>query len=159
MNEQQVTPQGAIWVKNFKLRDSISNFISTRNIECPKCKCHFQDDLDEIEQGELNETIINHVMTVKLKTVREKFIAIYNPKKSLSTHPDYFLYVYQAYTGAPAVYPFTTTTSKYENRGTESRQGQVNTRFDSHTSTGDIKSTTPSASTTSSTFNSEGKNG
>ena len=99
-------PHGAIWVKNFKLRQSISNFISTRSVECPKCKSHFQDNLSESDEVELNDTIVNHVMTVKVKALREKFIAIFNPRKSVSTHPDYFLYVYQAYTGANSVYPF-----------------------------------------------------
>lgn len=125
MNETSNSiPQGAIWVKNFKLRASISAFISTRDLECPGCKHHYQDELDEIEEGELNETIVNHVMTVKIKTVREKYIALYNPKKSLSTHPDYFLYVYQAFTGAPAVYPFNDGKSGAKDRNTVTIKGQ-----------------------------------
>src|SRR3990167_5372199 len=121
---QQTVAQGAIWVKNYKLRQSIANYISTRNIECTKCHHHFQADMSNVEEQELNETITNHVMTVKLKSVREKFIAIFNPRKSLSTHPDYLLYVYQAYTGAPSVYPFSNASSDTENRATFTAQGQ-----------------------------------
>lgn len=105
-------PQGAIWVKNYKLRQSVMNFISTRDVECTKCHNHFQADLTPREEQELNDTIINQVMIVKITTLREKFIALCNPRKSLSYHPDYFVYCYQAYTGAPKVYPFTTTTTK-----------------------------------------------
>ena len=139
--EQRVIPQGAIWIKNFKMRKAISNFISTRSIECPKCHCHFQDDLNNSQEQDLNETIVNHVMTVKLKAVREKFIAIYNPKKSLSTHPDYFMYVYQAYTGAPSVYPFSHSSSSSENRTTVTGQGQETTENTSNYTTGTSKFT------------------
>lgn len=137
---QQVIPQGAIWVKNYKLRQSIGNFISTRNVECNKCHSHFQSDLSEVEEQELNDVIVNHVMTVKLKAVREKFIAIFNPKKSLSTHPDFFLYVYQAYTGAPSVYPFPNASTESANRATFTAQGQGGIKPTPHHSTGTSQS-------------------
>lgn len=122
----QTIPQGAIWVKNFKLRQSVSNFISTRSMECPACKCHFQADLSEPEEEELNETLVNHIMTVKVKALREKFIAIYNPRQSLSTHPSYFLYVYQAYTGASSVYPFASSSTNEATGTVASTQRQNN---------------------------------
>ena len=139
-------PQGAIWVKNYKLRKTIANFVGTRDLECPKCHSHFQDDLSESEEQDLNETVINHVMTVKLKSVREKFIAIYNPKKSLSTHPDYFLYVYQAYTGAPAVYPFSNTSSAPTDRVDVTGKGQAESRISTDNTTGTYQSTPDSSS-------------
>ena len=105
-------PQGAIWVKNYKLRQSVATFISTKDVECPECHHHFNDVLSETQEAELYDTIVNQVMTVKIKILREKFIAISNTRKVVSTHPDYFLYVYQTHTGAPAVYPFASSTSK-----------------------------------------------
>ena len=121
----ETVAQGAIWVKNFKLRQSISNFIATRALECPRCKHHYQDDLSETQEDSLNETITNHVMKVKIRSMREKYIAIYNPKASLPTHPNYFLYVYQAFTGAPAVYPFTSKEPFGTSRTFESKPGQT----------------------------------
>lgn len=129
--------QGAIWVKNFKLRASISNFLSTRNIECPSCHSHFQDDLSEIEEESLNEAIVNHVLMVKVKALREKFIAIYNPRKSLSTHPDYFLHVYQAYTGAASVSPFAPSTSNASEGRVETTGRLEPSATSTHHSTGD----------------------
>lgn len=133
--------QGAIWVKNFKLRQSVSNFISTRDLECPNCRHHFQLDLSEPEEESLNEAIVNHVMTVKIRSMREKYIAIFNPKKSLSTHPDYFLHVYQAFTGAPAVYPFTTKESDGTSRNFKPDEGQTGFNETSCTTTRACQST------------------
>ena|SRR3990167_7701262 len=136
LEKEKTIPQGAIWVKNFKLRQSIGNFISTKSVECPKCRNHFQDRLNEVQEEELNEVIVNHVMTVKLKVLREKFIAIYNPRKSLSTHPDYFLYVYQAHTGAPSVYPFSNTISSTTQGNSGLAQGISRTEADKNMATG-----------------------
>ena len=137
----ETIPQGAIWVKNYRLRKNISNFISTRNIECPKCRAHFQDELTETQEADLNETVVNHVMTVKIKAMREKYIAIYNPKASLSTHPSYFLYVYQAYTGAPSVYPFTDSPAGQTDRVSVSiGQRQTSAGKDTRLTTGTYQS-------------------
>lgn len=105
---QAIQNEGGIWVKNFKLKKAVSDFVSTMDIDCPKCHTHFQHTMSEAQEADLNEALVNHVLVVKVRSLREKHIAIFNPKKCLSTHPDYFLYVYQAYTGAPAVYPFST---------------------------------------------------
>lgn len=66
-------------------------------------------------------TLESHHLEVKINVtkvdgkeveIREKHIAIRNGKKTRSSQPDYFLHVYQPYTGACPVPPFKTRRSQ-----------------------------------------------
>ena len=158
-HERQVAPQGAIWVKNFKLRKAIADFISTMDVGCPKCTHHFQPTLSPNQEEDLNETVINHVMTVKIKAMREKYIAIFNPKKCLSTHPDYYLYVYQAFTGAPSVYPFNDKASQGAEGSNGRSEGHSSTHQSSYISSSTHKSAHRNSSATDSSAGEDHKHG
>ena len=96
-------PVGAIWVKNWKLMDSLRNFLNTVT---PICKnCHEPGTL-EFSEKQLNEAIKAHTLAVKVKVLKEKFIAIENTRKHTPKQPDYFLHVYQTHTGAAVSSPF-----------------------------------------------------
>jgi|SRR3990167_99536 len=57
--------------------------------------------------------------------IREKHIAIPNRKKTRPSQPDYFLHVYQPYTGASPVPPFQARRSKETTRGSEGMEQTV----------------------------------
>ena len=102
-------PVGAIWVKDFKLRESICEFLNRLKPVCEHC--HQLLSL-EIDEPGLQQAIRSHTLSVKVKPLKEKFIAIENTRKRTATQPDYFLHVYQAYTGASPSYPFGTERKK-----------------------------------------------
>ena len=132
-------PIGAIWVKDFKLRDSLSEFINNLKPICENC--HQLIHL-EIDEPGFKKAIKPNVLHVKIRQVqvppsesgldktfktgenvkvREKFIAIENTRKKTSTQPDYFLHIYQTHTGAAVSNPFgakeTTTQVRYDSKG------------------------------------------
>ena len=119
-------PVGAIWVKDFKLRESLSEFINQLKPICDNCHCLINLEIDE---PGFKKAIKPNVLHVKIRQVqvppsesglektfktgqkvdvREKFIAIENTRKKTPTQPDYFLHIYQAHTGASVSYPFGT---------------------------------------------------
>lgn len=96
-------PVGAIWVKNFKLHESIREFVEAIRPICERCHATGSITFDS---RSLNDAIKAHTMAVKVKSLKAKFIAIENSRKREPTQPDYFLHVYQTHTGATASYPF-----------------------------------------------------
>lgn len=96
-------PVGAIWVKNWKLRDSIISFFKGQHQVCRGCGEEVSVEFDE---AALQEALKAHTLAVKVKILKEKFIAIENTRKRVPTQPDYFLHVYQTHTGADPTYPF-----------------------------------------------------
>ena len=96
-------PVGAIWAKNWKLLDSLTRFLGQTKAQCSFCH---QVSVIEIDQKALNEAIKAHTLAVKVKILKEKFIAVQNTRKKSPTQPDYFIHVYQTHTGAAPSYPF-----------------------------------------------------
>ena len=92
-------PVGAIWIKNWKLKDSIIRFIEEKR--CSHCQSAYEVDVEG-----LNEAVKAHTLAVKVKSLKEKFLAIENTRKKDPKQPDYFLHVYQTHTGAAPSYPF-----------------------------------------------------
>ena len=104
MSKQNLNdPVGAIWIKNWKLRDSITQFLGQSLVVCSHC--HEESHI-EIDENALNQALKAHTLAIKVKSLKEKFIAIENTRKKKPTQPDYFLHVYQTHTGAAPAYPF-----------------------------------------------------
>ena len=104
-------PVGAIWIKNYKLKSAMLDYLNVRVIACPHCAHSFND---KVHESELDTVFRSHSMMVKVNLLKEKFIALQNSKKVKETNPDFFLHVYQASTGANPVYPFSSFTSRTE---------------------------------------------
>lgn len=110
MHNEFKNPVGAIWIRGYNLRERVKKMFEDHNVNITDGK------LDEIFQT-------NHTLSVKVTALREKFIAIENKRKravdcscrvisgrkrlcNKCSNPDYFLHVYQEYTGAAPVFPF-----------------------------------------------------
>ena len=118
-------PIGAIWVRGFKFRERLKKFLDEKKVS--------------YEDGELDEVFLaSHTLSVKISDRKEKFIAIENGKKrgrpckcywqNGSFHqcrncakPDYFIHLYQAYTGANPEYPFGAKRSRGDGKASQGR--------------------------------------
>ncbi len=123
MHNEFKDPVGAIWIRGWNLRERVKKMFEAHHVQIEESK------LDEIFQT-------NHTLSVKVTSLREKFIAIENKRKravecncrvisgkkklcNKCSNPDYFLHIYQEYTGAAPVFPFGNDTTSSEAQKSE----------------------------------------
>jgi hypothetical protein len=91
-------PIGAVWVRDrryrARLREVLGELLGTSGAD------------PAVAEAEFKIAAQTKTLAVKVNALKEKFIAIENKSKSRATQPDFFLHVYQEYTGAAPNAPF-----------------------------------------------------
>jgi len=100
---------GGMWIRGHRMTERILMALNYKQLACPSCSHRFHGNFSMSDIPELKRQSQMHTIAIKLKSMKEKYIAVENRDKHAKTDPDYFVYLYQPHTGAAPEYPFSLT--------------------------------------------------